>query len=129
MVNGAGNIVAAESQGPVFVRGEEIIRCDGHHAVASLDRKGIREASQLLVVPFGEGEVAIQRREGAPPLVGEVGEFQGATWKRLGGQSVLAEQALTLSVGGSSALDLRLLTAPGQTAEAMAAAAQLLNRR
>lgn len=84
----------------------------------SLDGKSLPESRAFAVLP--NGPCAIRLARGTDGLVGEIGEFRGRRWRRLGAADGLSVPA------DETAQDIRLFAAPEARAAAVAALEKLL---
>ncbi len=78
----SGKLLAVESQGLVKVNGTEAFDIRGHFAVSSLDGKDLRESMELLVLPFGPGELRLPSR--MAKLDVQRCEIVNGKWQKLG---------------------------------------------
>jgi hypothetical protein len=59
VVNGQGQVVAAESQGHLALRGQAIAEASGHFGVCALDGQDISRSQQVLVLPHQEQKIVL----------------------------------------------------------------------
>ena len=95
----SGKLIAVESQGPVRV-GDRTLDIKGHLALVSCDGQELTSSNELIVLPFGEGEL-ILKQDG---LVTQTGEVVDGKWKVL---SELTGKKIVIS--GSSAFDIHIV--------------------
>jgi hypothetical protein len=57
--NGKGNVVAAESQGSIVLRGQGIAEAKGHFGLCALDGEALSRSTQVLVLPHQEQNVRL----------------------------------------------------------------------
>jgi len=124
-----GEVIVIEAQGSVRLGDELVAQMTGHQAVASLDGRDLRESNELVLVPFGAGEVRLTRRAEGPSFVIETGEFRGAKWHQLASQAITSTEPLTARIDEGSQFDLRLIATRSLLPDARRALATLLNRR
>jgi len=80
--NKSGKLLAVESQGPVKVNGTEAYDVRGHFAISSLDGKDLRESLEVLVLPFGPGELRLPSQMSRLDV--QRGEIVNGKWQQLG---------------------------------------------
>jgi hypothetical protein len=98
----AGSFLAVECQGPVTLRNGRTMEMSGHFAVISCDGRDISSSSELIVLPFGEGELDLSALGG--DFVVQTGDVLGGKWR------VLSESRDTMIVArGETAFDIRIL--------------------
>ena len=129
LLSARGEVIAVEAQGSVRLGDESVAQMTGHQAAASLDGRDLRESTELLLVPFGAGEVSLTRGAETQSLVAEVGELRAAKWHRLAPQAIASVRPLTVKISESSQLDLRLIAARSLLPNAQRALEELLNRQ
>lgn len=77
-----GELLAVEGQGRVRIKGNEMVKGEGHFVLLSLDGKAIDESHSLLLIPLQEGKIEIRRKD-MRKLVGESGEIEDGKWRRI----------------------------------------------
>lgn len=79
----SGSVVALESQGPATIGDNLKIPMKGHFALVACDNKSIRVSRQLMIIPFGGGEVDLSPLTGASGLIVQAGEVTRGRWHPL----------------------------------------------
>lgn len=103
-------LLAVEAQGPVRI-GDWTLDMKGHFAVYSCDGEDIRSSREMVVLPFGGGELDLGPR--AADLVVQTGDVVNGKWR------VLSESTGgKIRASGSTAFDIRIV-APKDRLEAL----------
>lgn len=94
-------LLAVEAQGSVKMEGWTL-DMRGHFAVYSCDGKDLRESREIVVIPFGEGELDLGPL--AADLVVQTGDVVGGRWQ------VLSESAgPRIKASGADSFDIRIV--------------------
>ncbi|MHB1457630.1 MAG: cellulase family glycosylhydrolase [Armatimonadota bacterium] len=102
-IDKAGKMIAVESHGPVKLNGKTIMDMKGHFAIMSHDGKDLAASAEMLVLPFGGGELDLMRKDGSALMV-ETGEVSGGGWKKLS-QST----GMKIITADETAFDIRIV--------------------
>ena len=101
-IDKSGKLLAVESQGLVKVNGIELYKIKGHFAISSLDGKDLRTSQEMLVLPFGDGELSLPST--LSKLGIQRGEIVGGAWHPLGKIS-----HDVFKVSGASEFDIHII--------------------
>lgn len=111
-IAGHGKLVAVEAQGPVKTEGWTL-DMKGYFAVFSCDGEDLRSSREMVVLPFGGGEIDLGT--GAADLVVQTGDVVDGKWR------VLSESVGgRITASGASAFDIRIV-APRERLAALGA--------
>jgi hypothetical protein len=97
----SGHVIAVEAQGPVTWR-KRTIPMTGHWALMSCDGKDVTSSREMIVLPFGGGEIDLSLL--GKGLVVQTGDVVNGKWQ------VLSEStSLKISASGADAFDIRII--------------------
>jgi hypothetical protein len=102
----SGKLVAVESEGPVKLADCTIIPMTGHWALFSADGKPLAKSSELVILPFGDGEIDLMALKNTADLMVQTGDVIEGRWRHRHetGTSRIKADALT-------PFDVRILAA------------------
>lgn len=107
-----GRLVAVEAQGDVKIDGKTAIPMKGHFAVAAADGSGLESAGEVIVIPFGEGEVDLGRLKGLTGAVVQTGDVWNGRW-----QALAESERIKVIVSEDTPFDIRIAAARNRLAE------------
>lgn len=100
-----GALLAAQAQGAVRYRGQNVLDTDTHVTVVSLDGADLRASQHLAVIALYPGVIRLARS--AEGLAAEVGELSSGRWTTLsevdlqegeGGMTIVVDESIALEV-------------------------------